>query len=300
MVHPRTITSALAPRGRAEGRASERPRAAVCLDLGLRGLPVDELAARRFVALRGALWRSLLAHLPAVEPICALARDTLAPGLRPEPALARLSAAARALRECDTPGARAACDAAREAAALQLGPADPDGLLCDRLLADLTELELGRDAAVVPIRLSRDVLRFSHYVTMARHNYDAVHAVRAAALAGVGPLAAVVAARATGGPSGPALDAAEDALRRALGRFHPRRGLAFATCAAWWIDRALARAGGRVHLPPDPSVAARSARRLVQEFIAVHGRPPCADERALLDALPDAATHSDSPRLGLA
>lgn len=264
-------------------RAEPSPAArapADCLRLALRGLAVDEDAATRCFAQRHALWRALLGHLPAVEPICALARETLPRELCPGPALARLHAAARALRERAALPTRTAFATARETAAAQLGPADPDGLLRDRLLADLTEIELGRDAAAVPILISRDVLCFSRYVTAVRFNYDGLHAAEAAALAGVGPLDALVRALApASAPAAALVDAAEEGLRCALGRFDPRRGQSFSVCAAWWLRRVLARAA---RLPPDPEAAARIGRRLAHEFALVHGRAPATGDLALL------------------
>lgn len=290
----------------ARADASHGP--ATCLRLALRGFPVDERAAVRYLAQRHALWRALLDYLPAVEPICALARELLARELYPGPALARLLAAARAVRLHDDPETRAAFATARHAAAAQLGPADPDGLLCDRLLADLTEIELGRDAAVVPIRVSRDVLRYSHYVTTVRLHYDALHAAEAAALANVS-LDVLIRAHAARHPRAGLLDLAEDALRRALGRFDLRRGLSFSVCAAWWVRQALARAADA--LPRDPESAARAARRLAHEFVLIHGRSPAAGELAWLrdpggvrrglstsTAAPPTALHGDlSPHL---
>jgi hypothetical protein len=283
--HERPLPHATSARPALPGRSPP----ATCLRLGLRGLPVDELAAARYLGLRRAMWRALLEYLPAVEPVCALAHDILAPELCPTPALARLDAAARVLRRSDDPLARAEFEAACEAAAAQLGSADPDGLLCDRLVADLTELELGRDNAAVPIHLSPAVLRFSHYVAAVRLHYDAAQATANAVLASVGPLDAVVRRlRSTCEPTAPLQAAAEDGLRRALGRFEPRRGLPFSICAAWWVGRAIDHQAGPL-LPRAPRAADRSTRRLIQEFGLVHGRPPCADELALLG---QAAVHS--------
>lgn len=235
-------------------------------------------SAGRFVALRAALWRSLLAFVPAVQHLCALARAALPRELCPVAAIERVAAAARAVLAGEGAGLREEFEAARRAAAELLGPADPDELLCDWIVAELTELELGQ-AERVAVRLSvspRCWPRFVHYLAVVRLHRYALSAARGALTADEGRVLDV--ARALGGGSAQLerlIAAGRSGLRRAVGRFDPRRGVRFASVASWWIGRTICGCLGA----PRRGVAAE-VRAVDREFAALHGRRPLAEELA--------------------
>lgn len=241
-------------------------------------------AAGRFVALRAALWRSLLAFVPAAPQLCALARAALARELCPTAALEQVAAAARALIGGEGAGRRGEFEAARRAAAELLGPADPDELLCDWIVADLTDLELGQ-AERVAVRLSvspRSWPRFVHYLSVVRLHRYALSAARAALTADDGRVLDV--ARALGGGSAQLerlIAAGRSGLRRAVGRFDPRRGVRFASVASWWIGRTI-----RGCLGAPPRGIAAEVRAVAREFVALHGRRPLVEELAGLTGVP--------------
>jgi hypothetical protein len=254
----------------------------------------EELAAvSRCIELRVATWRSLLAYVPAVAPICALAREALPRELCPDAVLQHLSAAARALAECDDDPARAAYVAARRVAAEKLGPADPDLLFCDSILADLTSLELGdRVGLALDIEVPPEAgSRFAHDVATAHMHRQALHAASGALVAGdVRVVAFALAMRSGGPPLAELIEAGNLGLRLAIGRFVPRRGVRFSTCAKWWIRRSLRRAlidfrcGAAGSVPP--LLATWQIRHTVREFMALHGRAPIDEELGGLTGLP--------------
>jgi hypothetical protein len=253
----------------------------------------DLAALTRCIELRVAMWRSILSYVPGVAPICALARRTLPPELCPDAVLLHLSATTRALEACDSDPVRAAYVAARRVAAERLGSADPDLLLCDSILADITSIELGDPVGLaLDVELPPQALPcFAHYAKTVRLHRQALHAAREALIAGdVRVVAFALAMRSGGPPFVELVEAGNCGLRQAIGRFVPRRGVRFSTCATWWIRRSLRRSllqfryGAGATVPP--LLAAWQIQHAVREFMALHGRDPIDDELVGLTGLP--------------
>lgn len=243
-------------------------------------------AAERIAELRTSLWRAILGYPPYVDAICTLAAEVLSAEACPAAELEVLRRAARALRDRDLVAHQQAFEASRKRLAQRLGLADPDHALCDRILADLTSLEMGdSDRLHLRVKLPpRGSARFTGYVAAVRENHYALAAAKNAFVAANLRLVVTIARRFKTAAMSlqDRIQEGNLGLMRAVDRFDYRRGVRFSTYAGWWIrhmiSRAIADKGRNVRLPVHMISSFQRVDRARREFEALHGRAPTDEE----------------------
>jgi RNA polymerase primary sigma factor len=249
----------------------------------------DELAAaNNILALRERLWRTLLGYLPVVEPICELACELLPAEDLPKAAVAAVQKAARALKGRELQEHQRALDAACDALAVAMATADVDGVVSDRVLADLNSLEGGQPLGLsMKVKLPRKgSLRFTSYVMAVQAGHQALWSAKDRFVRANLRLVVSIARRFNHGrlPLHDLIQEGNIGLMKAVDRFDPRRGFRFSTYGSWWIrhaiSRALASTGRAVRLPVHMIEAQQKLTRLRREFETTHGREPLDTELA--------------------
>ncbi len=245
-------------------------------------------AATRIAQLRLGFWRSALAYPPFIDGLCDLAPQVL-PELAPE-LPAEMKRAARNLRDRDLVVHHKAYEATREQLAVALVEADLDGLLADRVVADLISIEAGQnDGLSMKLKLPpRGSGPFVAYMSSVRAEHHALISAKAAFV--TANLRLVVAiARRFGTMRMPLQDLIQDGnlgLMKAVDRFDHRKGFRFSTYASWWIRHAIGRAiadkGRAVRLPVHMIEAQNKVRKARRDFESQHGRSPSDDELAAI------------------
>lgn len=223
----------------------------------------EELAAAvRIADLRRGFWRALLGHAPFVAQICAFARELLPTETCPEEALAAALASD-------------GCPVAHDALADELGLADLDGVVSDRILVALASGELaGQEAGV------------ARYRTAVRANHAALVAAKNAFVKANLRLVVMIARRFDRGtmPLPDLIQEGNIGLIKAVDRFDHRKGFRFSTYGSWWIrhaiNRGLADKGREIRLPVHVLEAHHKLSRASREFESLHGRKPQLDELA--------------------
>ncbi|MCB9712479.1 MAG: sigma-70 family RNA polymerase sigma factor [Myxococcales bacterium] len=251
--------------------------------------PEEELAAAtRIAELREEHWRRLLEYPPFIDGIVAMVEESLDPEEVPTAELRALRKAARSLRDRETRVNKDRFDDGRAALAQTLGRLDADGVLADRLIADLRGLLDGQrediGLAVRPPRRgsqpykeyvdrvcrSREVLRFAKH-RFVKSNLRLVVSIARRFNHGRMPLQDLIQEGNIG-------------LMKAVDRFDHRKGFRFSTYGSWWIRHAISRAiadkGRAVRLPVHMIDAHHKVTRAKRELEMLHGRDPTAEELA--------------------
>jgi len=281
------------PRSEASADASEGPDllATYFRDLGRAELMSrdDELAAAlNIAALRQRMWRTLLGYLPTLEPICELARELLAAEDLPAGVLDAAQRTGHALRMRELATHQRAHDEACDRLAAALAAADVDGVVSDRVLADLASLEAGQQEGLsMRVKLPRrGTLPFTSHVTAVRASHQALWAAKDRFVRANLRLVVAIARRFNHGRLSlhDLIQEGNIGLMKAVDRFDPRRGFRFSTYGSWWIrhaiSRALATTGRAVRLPVHMIEAQHKLGRLRRAFEAQHGREPADAELA--------------------
>ena len=202
-------------------------------------------AAVRISTLRQTYWRSILSYPPFIDGICELAREVLPAETCPTEALETMRKASRALRDRDLLVHQKAYEAARERLTLALAEADVDGLVSDRVLADLGSVEAGlNDGLSMKVKLPRrGSLPFMHYVSSVRANHHALWSVKNAFVKANLRLVVTIARRFNHGrlPLQDLIQEGNIGLMKAVDRFDHRKGFRFSTYGSWWIRHAISR-----------------------------------------------------------
>ena len=207
----------------------------------------DELvAANNILALRERLWRTLLGYLPVVEPACELACELLPAEDLPKAAVDAVLKAARALKLRELQGHQRALDAACDVLAAAMATADLDGVVSDRVLADLHSLEGGQPLGLsMKIKLPRKgSLRFTSHVVAVQSCHQALWTAKDRFVRANLRLVVSIARRFNHGrlPLHDLIQEGNIGLMKAVDRFDPRRGFRFSTYGSWWIRHAISRA----------------------------------------------------------
>jgi len=279
----------------------------------------EELAAAvRIATLRQTYWRSILSYPPFIAGICELAGEVLPADTCPADALDAMRRASRALRDRDLLVHRKAYDTARERLTLALAEADLDGLLSDRVLADLGSVEAGHNEAIsMVVKLPpRGSLPFVHYLSTVRTNHHALWSVKNAFVRANLRLVVTIARRYNHGrmPLQDLIQEGNIGLLKAVDRFDHRKGFRFSTYGSWWIRHAISRSiadqARTVRLPVHMLEAHNKVCRARRDFATQHGRQPDEAELVALTgvsaerlqrmnyALVEAPVSLDQPRPG--
>ena len=246
-------------------------------------------AAVRIATLRQTYWRSILSYPPFIDGICELAREVLPAETCPTEALETMRKASRALRDRDLLVHQKAYEAARERLTLALAEADVDGLVSDRVLADLGSVEAGlNDGLSMKVKLPRrGSLPFMHYVSSVRANHHALWSVKNAFVKANLRLVVTIARRFNHGrlPLQDLIQEGNIGLMKAVDRFDHRKGFRFSTYGSWWIRHAISRAiadkGRAVRLPVHMIDAYHKLSKAKRELEMLHGREATTDELAV-------------------
>ena len=239
-------------------------------------------AAVRIATLRQTYWRSILSYPPFIDGICELAREVLPAETCPTEALETMRKASRALRDRDLLVHQKAYEAARERLTLALAEADVDGLVSDRVLADLGSVEAGlNDGLSMKVKLPRrGSLPFMHYVSSVRANHHALWSVKNAFVKANLRLVVTIARRFNHGrlPLQDLIQEGNIGLMKAVDRFDHRKGFRFSTYGSWWIRHAISRSiadkARAVRLPVHMIDAYNKVCRARRDHEAQHGRKP--------------------------
>ena len=239
-------------------------------------------AAVRISTLRQTYWRSILSYPPFIDGICELAREVLPAETCPVEALETMRKASRALRDRDLLVHQKAYEAARERLTLALAEADVDGLVSDRVLADLGSVEAGlNDGLSMKVKLPRrGSLPFMHYVSSVRANHHALWSVKNAFVKANLRLVVTIARRFNHGrlPLQDLIQEGNIGLMKAVDRFDHRKGFRFSTYGSWWIRHAISRSiadkARAVRLPVHMIDAYNKVCRARRDHEAQHGRKP--------------------------
>jgi RNA polymerase primary sigma factor len=249
----------------------------------------EELAAAvRISTLRQTFWKSILAYPPFIDGICDLAREVLPAETCPVDALTTMKKASRALRDRDLLVHQKAYEAAREALTVALAEADVDGLVSDRVLADLGSVEAGQNEGLsMKVKLPRrGSLPFLNYVTTVRANHHALWNAKNSFVKANLRLVVTIARRFNHGrlPLQDLIQEGNIGLMKAVDRFDHRKGFRFSTYGSWWIRHAISRSiadkARAVRLPVHMIDAYNKVCRARRDFEALHGRKPTEAELA--------------------
>jgi RNA polymerase primary sigma factor len=206
----------------------------------------EELSAAIQIAeLRKGFWRSILNYPPFVDGICGLASEVLPPETRPGAALAAMRHSSRALRDRDLLTHQRAFEVAREVLAEQMGLADVDSVVSDRILADLASVELGHGGPLsMKVKLPRrGSAPFFHYVIAVRRDHHALVVAKNGFVRANLRLVVTIARRYNHGkmPLQDLIQEGNIGLMKAVDRFDHRKGFRFSTYGSWWIRHAISR-----------------------------------------------------------
>jgi len=249
----------------------------------------EELAAAILLTnLRKTYWKSILGYPPFIDGICDLARAELPAETCPVAALDSMKKASRNLRDRDLLVHQKAYEAACEALTLAMAEADVDGVVSDRVLADLTSVEAGcNEGLSMKVKLPRKgSLPFMQYVSAVRRNNHALWTAKNAFVKANLRLVVTIARRFNHGrlPLQDLIQEGNIGLMKAVDRFDHRKGFRFSTYASWWIRHAVTRAiadkARAVRLPVHMIEAYNKVSKSRREFEAVHGRRPTDAELA--------------------
>jgi RNA polymerase primary sigma factor len=249
----------------------------------------DELAAaNNIMTLRERLWRTLLGYLPVTVAICELASELLPAEDVPTASLTAVKAAARVLKGRELQEHQRGLDVACDALAVAMATADVDGVVSDRVLADLNSLAGGQPLGLsMKVKLPRKSgLKFTSYVMAAQAGQQALWTAKDRFVRANLRLVVSIARRFNHGrlPLHDLIQEGNIGLMKAVDRFDPRRGFRFSTYGSWWIrhaiSRALASTGRAVRLPVHMIEAQQKLARLRREFETTHGREPLDAELA--------------------
>jgi len=251
--------------------------------------PEQELAAATRIAdLRTEYWHCLLAYPPFIDGIVALVEEALDPEDVPTAELRSIRKTARALRDRETRVNKDGFENGRSALSQTLGHLDSDGLLCDRVLADLELLDSGQregiSLAVRPPR--RGSQPFKLYVERARRARFALRTTKHRFVKSNLRLVVSIARRFNHGrmPLQDLIQEGNIGLMKAVDRFDHRKGFRFSTYGSWWIRHAISRAiadkGRAVRLPVHMIDAQHKVSKAKRELEMLHGRDPTPEELA--------------------
>ena len=246
----------------------------------------EVVLATRIRELRAGLWRAALNYPPFISGICDLAREVLGEAGCPGDALAAMTLAARKLRDRDLLIHRRGFEAAREALTAALARSDIDGLVIERVLADLLDIEAEQATGLtMKVKLPpRGSLPFLGYVADVKSRHHLLWAARSEFVTANLRLVVTIARRYNRGRM-PLQDLVQEGnlgLLKAVDRFDPQKGCRFSTYGTWWIRHAVTRAiadkARTVRLPVHMIYAYSKVLRARRQFETLHGRSPSEAE----------------------
>ncbi len=252
--------------------------------------PDQELtAAMRIAHLRVEHWRRILSYPPFAEPIADFAEEqSSSTEEAPKLDLSSLRRSARALRDRETRANRDAFERDRAAAAETLAYSDVDGIIADRVLADLQLLETGeREGVSMSARPPRRGSKpFEEYVTKVRQSGNMLRTAKNQFVKSNLRLVVSIARRFNHGrmPLQDLIQEGNIGLMKAVDRFDHRKGFRFSTYGSWWIRHAISRAiadkGRAVRLPVHMIDAYHKVSKARRELETLQGRDPTPEELA--------------------
>jgi RNA polymerase primary sigma factor len=251
--------------------------------------PEEELReATRIADLRTEYWKRLLAYPPFADGIVALVEEALTPEDVPTAALRAIRRSARALRDRETREHKDRFEADKVALANAMTMLDTDGLVSDRVLADLIAIDAGaRQGISIAVRPPRRGSGpFRAYVERARQANVALRHAKNRFVKSNQRLVVSIARRFNHGrmPLQDLIQEGNIGLMKAVDRFDHTKGFRFSTYGSWWIRHAISRAiadkGRAVRLPVHMIDAYHKVSKARRELETLNGREPTHDELA--------------------
>ncbi|HRI07624.1 MAG TPA: sigma-70 family RNA polymerase sigma factor [Nannocystaceae bacterium] len=251
----------------------------------------EELAAATRIAnLRRAYWLAILAYPSFIPGIVGLAGEILEAKNQPAVEMEAMLRTSRALRDRDLVSHQKAYEAARVALAGALAQVDVDGVVSDRILADLTAIEgeTGEPLSM-KVKLPRKGSQpFLAYVARVRSTQQALWRAKTDFVEANLRLVVTIARRFNHGrmPFQDLIQEGNIGLMKAVDRFDHRKGFRFSTYGSWWIRHAISRAiadkARAVRLPVHMIDAYNKVKKAQRAYEAEHGRRPTEAELARL------------------
>ena len=251
--------------------------------------PDEELAAATRIAdLRKEHWRQLLSYPPFMDGIVPLLEELTDVDEVPVEQLRSLRRSARALRDRETRVNRDSYEADREAVSELLCFADLDGIVADRIMADLQLLDAGhREGLSMAVRPPRRGSRpFKDYVHQVQKTSLTLRTAKNQFVKSNLRLVVSIARRFNHGkmPLQDLIQEGNIGLMKAVDRFDHRKGFRFSTYGSWWIRHAISRAiadkGRAVRLPVHMIDAYHKVSKARRELETLKGRDPTTEELA--------------------
>jgi RNA polymerase primary sigma factor len=248
----------------------------------------EATAANRIAQLRIEHWRRVLSYPPFVDGLVAFIEEALDPEDVPTRELRDLRRDARSLRDRETRVNRDAYEASRDALATAMSYIDVDGIVADRVRADLETLDAGyREGLSLAVRPPRRGSKpFTDYVSRVRQGEVMLRAAKNQFVKSNLRLVVSIARRFNHGrmPLQDLIQEGNIGLMKAVDRFDHRKGFRFSTYGSWWIRHAISRAiadkGRAVRLPVHMIDAYHKVSKARRELETLHGREPTAQELA--------------------
>lgn len=287
-VAPRAPSGGSAPSGDDDGDSTLGVYFREMSGLGVMSPEQELRAATRISDLRVEQWRRILSYPPFAEPIATFILEQPTENARPEAELGALQQSSRLLRDRETKAHRDDFERDRLASATALAFFDTDGILADRILADLQMLEAGsRDGVSMAARPPRRGSKpFEEYVARVRQSAAMLRSVKNLFVKSNLRLVVSIARRFNHGrmPLQDLIQEGNIGLMKAVDRFDHRKGFRFSTYGSWWIRHAISRAiadkGRAVRLPVHMIDAYHKVSRARRELETLQGRDPTAEELA--------------------
>jgi RNA polymerase primary sigma factor len=248
----------------------------------------EAAAANRIAQLRTEHWRRVLSYPPFIDGVVAFIEEALDPEDVPTRQLRDVRRDARNLRDRETRVHRDAYEASRDALATSLSYIDVDGIVADRIRADLETLDAGyREGVSMAVRPPRRGSKpFQEYVSRVRQGEVMLRAAKNQFVKSNLRLVVSIARRFNHGrmPLQDLIQEGNIGLMKAVDRFDHRKGFRFSTYGSWWIRHAISRAiadkGRAVRLPVHMIDAYHKVSKARRELETLHGREPTPQEIA--------------------
>ena len=254
----------------------------------------EKAAATKIAMLRVGYWYAIFSYPPYTEGLCNVLEAEMDEEDLPKEEIATIRKTPRALRDRETRANKDAFGAATQALAEIVGYSDVDGIISDKIVADLVELRRGKKRMrTLKVKPPREGSKpFADYVNAIKANERALKRTKDAFVKCNLRLVVSIARRFNHGrmPLQDLIQEGNIGLMKAVDRFDHRKGFRFSTYGSWWIRHAISRAvadkGRQVRLPVHMIDAYHKVSRAKREFEMKHGREATLEELAKQTGLP--------------
>ena len=255
----------------------------------------EKASATKIASLRTTYWEDIFSYPPYTDGVM----DFLESEMKdkegfPKAEVDGIRKLSRSLRDRETRAHKDAFFAAAKELSELVGYLDVDGIVSDKIVADLVSLRRGgKRARSLTLKPPREGSRpYADYVNRVRATERALKRAKDAFVKCNLRLVVSIARRFNHGrmPLQDLIQEGNIGLMKAVDRFDVRKGFRFSTYGSWWIRHAISRAvadkGRQVRLPVHMIDAYHKVARAKREFDLKHGRDATLEELAKSTGLP--------------